>query len=100
MPNSDFNVASPVTPTSPAPTPKRWAQEDGKEYPISTERAEAISRWVKEAPLTVEGGKKGKGKGKGSTKGKKASLRDDDTGLEGSVGALSVEDLGDDGLDG
>lgn len=89
-----------MTPTSPAPAPKRWAQEDGKEYPISTERAEAISRWVKEAPLTVEGGKKGKGKGKGSTKGKKASLRDDDTGLEGSVGALSVEDLGDDGLDG
>lgn len=93
-------TSSTVTPTSPAPAPKRWAQEDGKEYPISTERAEAISRWVKEAPLTVEGGKKGKGKGKGSTKGKKASLRDDDTGLEGSVGALSVEDLGDDGLDG
>ena len=93
-------TSSTMTPTSPAPAPKRWAQEDGKEYPISTERAEAISRWVKEAPLTVEGGKKGKGKGKGSTKGKKASLRDDDTGLEGSVGALSVEDLGDDGLDG
>ena len=93
-------TSSTVTPTSPAPAPKRWAQEDGKEYPISTERAEAISQWVKEAPLTVEGGKKGKGKGKGSTKGKKASLRDDDTGLEGSVGALSVEDLGDDGLDG
>ena len=48
--------------------PKRWAQEDGKEYPISTERAEAIARWVREAPLSVEGtgktrksGKKGKG---------------------------------------
>ena len=93
-------TSSTMTPTSPAPAPKRWAQEDGKEYPISTERAEAISRWVKEAPFTVEGGKKGKGKGKGSTKGKKASLKDDDTGLEGSVGALSVEDLGDDGLDG
>lgn len=93
-------TSSTTTPASPAPAPKRWAQEDGKEYPISTERAEAISRWVKEAPLTVEGGKKGKGKGKGSTKGKKASLRDDDTGLEGSVEALSVEDLGDDGLDG
>lgn len=93
-------TSSTMMPTSPAPAPKRWAQEDGKEYPISTERAEAISRWVKEAPLTVEGGKKGKGKGKGSTKGKKASLKDDDTGLEGSIGALSVEDLGDDGLDG
>ena len=36
-------------------SPKRWAQEDGREYPISTERAEAISRWVREAPLTVAG---------------------------------------------
>ena len=34
--------------------PKRWAQEDGKEYAISTERAEAVARWVREAPLTFE----------------------------------------------
>ncbi|MCJ1396390.1 hypothetical protein MMC18_009280 [Xylographa bjoerkii] len=34
--------------------PKRWAQSDGKEYPISTERAEAIARWVREAPSRVE----------------------------------------------
>lgn len=98
--NGVSTTSNSTTPTSPAPAPKRWAQEDGKEYPISTERAEAISRWVKEAPLTVEGAKKGKGKGKGATKGKNASLKDDDTGLEGSVGALSVEDLVDDGLDG
>jgi hypothetical protein len=32
---------------------KRWAQDDGKEYPISSERAEAISRWIKEAPLSM-----------------------------------------------
>ena len=44
--------------------PKRWAQEDGKEYPISTERAEAISRWVREAPLTIEGSSKSKRNGK------------------------------------
>ncbi|KAL8647227.1 MAG: hypothetical protein Q9226_006517 [Calogaya cf. arnoldii] len=31
----------------------RWAQADGKEYPLMTERATAISRWVKEAPLVV-----------------------------------------------
>lgn len=31
-------------------TPKRWAQEDGgKEYPISTERASMIAKWVKDA---------------------------------------------------
>lgn len=30
--------------------PKRWAQEDGgKEYPISTERASMIAKWVKDA---------------------------------------------------
>lgn len=49
-------------------SPKRWAQEDGKEYPISTERAEAVARWVKEAPLTVPGAGKTKSvskKGKG-----------------------------------
>jgi hypothetical protein len=36
--------------------PKRWAQEDGKEYPISTERAQAIVRWIKEAPVGGEAG--------------------------------------------
>jgi len=36
-------------------SPKRWAQEDGKEYPISTERAEAIARWVREAPQALAG---------------------------------------------
>ena len=49
-------------------SPKRWAQEDGKGYPISTERAEAIARWVREAPLTVAGAgktKRGPKKGKG-----------------------------------
>ena len=49
-------------------SPKRWAQEDGKEYPISTERAEAIARWVREAPLTAAGAgktKRGPKKGKG-----------------------------------
>ena len=43
------------------PTPKRWAQdENGKEYPISTDRAEAIARWIREAPLSMGGGKKKK----------------------------------------
>lgn len=53
--------------TSP-PAPKRWAQDDGKDYPISTDRAEAISRWVREAPLTVEGSKGRKGGKKGKSK--------------------------------
>lgn len=36
-----------------SPLAKRWAQDDGKEYPISTERAEAIARWIREAPLSM-----------------------------------------------
>lgn len=45
--------------SSHQPTPaKRWAQDDGKEYPISTERAEAIARWIREAPLSMGGVKK------------------------------------------
>lgn len=50
--------------------PKRWAQEDGKEYPISTERADAIARWIREAPVgSVEGeGKLKKGAKKGKAR--------------------------------
>jgi hypothetical protein len=46
--------------------PKRWAQDDGREYPISTERAEAISKWVREAAPLGEGSgtKKKRTKGK------------------------------------
>ncbi|KAH0538646.1 hypothetical protein FGG08_004783 [Glutinoglossum americanum] len=28
--------------------PRRWAQDDGKEYPISTDRAAVITRWMKD----------------------------------------------------
>lgn len=50
-------------------SPKRWAQEDGKEYPISTERAEAVARWVREAPHVVAGsGKTKRGTKKGKTR--------------------------------
>lgn len=38
---------------------KNGAQDDGeKDYLISTDRAEAIARWIREAPLTMGGGKK------------------------------------------
>lgn len=58
--------ASSPAPSTPAevengqpPAMKRWAQdESGKEYPISTVRAEAIARWIKEAPLSMGGKKK------------------------------------------
>ncbi|KAL7627860.1 hypothetical protein AAE478_002055 [Parahypoxylon ruwenzoriense] len=47
---------------SPSIGPKRWAVDDGREYPILTERAEAVARWVREAPT---------GMGTGSSKRKK-----------------------------
>lgn len=53
------------------PAAKRWAQEDGKEYPLITDRAAAIARWVREAPT-------GGGEGTGASKkagNKKAKLR-------------------------
>jgi hypothetical protein len=81
-------------PVSPQPTPpKRWAQDDGREYPISTERAEAISRWVRDAPPVGESnGTKNKKRTKG--KGKKPSLRAGGTGLSlaESVDTLSVQE--------
>ncbi|KAL8722528.1 MAG: hypothetical protein Q9225_000996 [Loekoesia sp. 1 TL-2023] len=39
---------------------KRWVQEDSKDYSISTERAIAIARWVKEAPTSIPGSGKSK----------------------------------------
>lgn len=78
------------SPASPAPAPKRWAQDDGREYPISTERAEAISRWVRDAPPVTEGtGKKRRPRPKGK---KPNILKQESTGLEGSVDAMSVQE--------
>lgn len=69
------------------PQPKRWAQdENGREYPISTDRAEAISRWIKEAPLSM-GGKKKKPARK-----KRPAAVDGDHGLVDSVSELNVDD--------
>lgn len=66
--------------------PKRWAQEDGKEYPISTERAEAIVRWVREAPVGNDATGSSKKKKKGGAKKK--------TDLEGDMAGLKVEEDG------
>ncbi|KAL6902702.1 hypothetical protein GGI43DRAFT_382881 [Trichoderma evansii] len=34
-------------------TSQRWSAEDGKEYTLTTERANAIARWVQEAPVVT-----------------------------------------------
>lgn len=92
-----------------AQQPKRWAQEDGgKEYPITTERAEAITRWIRDAPppsaSMVAGAGVGDGNGKKKMAGRKARVRKQpsglatapshvgETGLERSVESLNVVD--------
>lgn len=67
--------------------PGRWAQENGKECPISTERAEAVAKWVKEAPVTIKGGGRAK-RGAKKVKGKNgpfAHQLDVDTGQDSLV---------------
>lgn len=69
------------------PLPKRWAQdENGKEYPISTDRAEAIARWIKEAPLSM-GGKK-----KRPARKKKVAATNGANSLANSLSELNVDD--------
>jgi hypothetical protein len=74
--------------------PKRWAQDDGREYPISTERAEAISRWVREAPSVVEGSgtKKRRTKGKGKRVPGPAKRGSTGLSLADSIEGLKVDD--------
>ncbi|KAK5123098.1 hypothetical protein LTR85_003295 [Meristemomyces frigidus] len=72
------------------PPPKRWAQdENGKEYPISTDRAAAIARWIKEAPLSMGGKKK-----RPTRKKKPAGANGLHAATEG-VGELNIDDQGD-----
>lgn len=67
------------------PPPRRWAQdENGREYPISTDRAAAIARWIKESPLSMGGGKK-----KRSTKKKKPTSN----GAHSTTGDMSATSL-------
>jgi hypothetical protein len=67
--------------------PKRWAQEDGKEYPISTERAQAIVRWVREAPVGGELRKKRRSTKPGSGSEGKAKV-----GVEEPMAGVQVND--------
>lgn len=73
------------------PEPAGCAQEDGGEYSIATERAEAIARWVREAPLSV-GGVGGKVRRGGKKNGSKSSggtmSRQDDSVRSASTAGL------------
>ncbi|KAL8973241.1 MAG: hypothetical protein Q9183_000094 [Haloplaca sp. 2 TL-2023] len=50
---------------------KTWARRDSSDYALGSERAEAIARWVLEAPTSIPGSgraKRGRKKGKASSK--------------------------------
>lgn len=77
--------------------PKRWAQEEGKGYPVTTERAEAIARWIIYAPPPSSSDGSGRPKKKTGAKSKSrkttstiSSLKT--TGLEESVDSLDLVD--------
>lgn len=42
-------------PVSPGTAHRRWAMDEGREYPILTERASAVARWQREAPAGAGG---------------------------------------------
>jgi hypothetical protein len=73
-------------------TPKRWAQEDGKEYPISTERADAIAMWIREAPAPGGGEARAKKTGKKGKLRKQPSDLSATNELERSVDSLTIDE--------
>ncbi|KAK6339182.1 hypothetical protein TWF718_008604 [Orbilia javanica] len=66
---------------------KRWAQEDGKEYPISTERAAVIAKFVKEE---MKRGKDGAAAAAAGEKGRKGDLGINGAGKGGKVEKVEV----------
>ncbi|KAG8167820.1 hypothetical protein KVR01_003509 [Diaporthe batatas] len=44
------SASSSGRPPSPGTAHRRWAMDEGREYPILTERASAVARWLREAP--------------------------------------------------
>ncbi|RYO80663.1 hypothetical protein DL766_004854 [Monosporascus sp. MC13-8B] len=68
---------------------KRWAVVEGREYPILTERAEAVARWVREAPPAGSSGTGGGGGG-GRRK-KKASAKNVTAAAASAAAAASVD---------
>ncbi|KAF3044162.1 hypothetical protein E8E12_010544 [Didymella heteroderae] len=76
----------------PAPGPKRWEKDDNREYPISTDRADAISRWVRDAPALTSDNNTGKKKRRKGMAKKPAVSKASSTGLEESVASLGVDE--------
>lgn len=68
------------------PSLKRWSVEDGKDYPIVTERAASVSQWLREAPVVT-----------GTTRRKKRTKKPSKAeGLDDSVEKLRLQDVPED----
>ncbi|KAI0485112.1 hypothetical protein GGR56DRAFT_59063 [Xylariaceae sp. FL0804] len=65
---ADHATSSSGSSPSPNAAPKRWAVDDGREYPILTERAEAVARWIREAPAASSTGSTKRKKKSGASK--------------------------------
>ncbi|KAF2157137.1 phospholipid-translocating P-type ATPase [Myriangium duriaei CBS 260.36] len=69
---------------------KRWAQDEAiKEYPIISERATAVARWIREAPTSLAGA--------GRKKGKKKRVKKREDGIVRGVEEMSVAGGDEDG---
>lgn len=49
--NTKNLTPSSSSPVSPGTAHRRWALDEGREYPTLTERASAVAKWQREAPL-------------------------------------------------
>lgn len=54
-PDTKSLIPSSGSPVSPGTAHRRWAMDEGREYPILTERASAVAKWQREAPLGAGG---------------------------------------------
>ncbi|KAL7932716.1 hypothetical protein V8C35DRAFT_306533 [Trichoderma chlorosporum] len=59
---------------------RRWSADEGKDYPITTERASAIARWVQEAPVVTGTTKRKKRTKKTGTGAESANTKVDEAG--------------------
>lgn len=72
--NTKNTTPSSGSPVSPGTAHRRWAMDEGREYPILTERASAIARWQREAPPGAGGTGSSSSKKKKKVAGSHASL--------------------------
>ncbi|KAH7329336.1 hypothetical protein B0I35DRAFT_42542 [Stachybotrys elegans] len=68
------------------PGVRRWSAEDGREYPILTERAAAIAQWIREAPAVPSLAKR-------KRRPKKATAAGDDPNVQAAGDAMGQLDL-------